>query len=67
MKRRSNPTGHPIRVTILELLDEDEMTMFELRRELPGEPTIGTIGYHLAVLQEADLVDREDGIFRRAA
>ncbi len=65
MKHKLNATGHPIRVAILDLLDGDEMTMPELWRDLPEEATFATVGYHLAVLQDADLVDRVGGVFRR--
>jgi DNA-binding transcriptional ArsR family regulator len=65
MKHAPNATAHPIRAAILELLDGDEMTMPELWRDLPEEATIATVGYHLAVLQDADLVDRVGGLFRR--
>ena len=66
MKHAPNPTTHPIRAAILELLDDDEMTMPELWRDLPQGATIATVGYHLAVLQDAGLVDRVDGSFRLA-
>jgi DNA-binding transcriptional ArsR family regulator len=65
MKPAPNATAHPIRAAILVLLDGDEMTMPELWRDLLEEATIATVGYHLAVLQDADLVDRVDGLFRR--
>jgi DNA-binding transcriptional ArsR family regulator len=65
MKHAPNPTAHPMRAAILELLDGDEMTMPELWRDLPERVTIATVGYHLAVLQDAGLVDRVDGSFRR--
>ena len=65
MKPAPNATAHPIRAAILVLLDGDEMTMPELWRDLPEEATIATVGYHLAVLQDADLVDRVGGSFRR--
>jgi hypothetical protein len=65
MKRAPNATAHPIRAAILELLDGDDMTMPELWRDLPEDATVATVGYHLAVLQEADLVDRVGGLFRR--
>jgi DNA-binding transcriptional ArsR family regulator len=65
MKRELNATAHPIRAAILELLDGDEMTMPQLWRDLPEDTTIATVGYHLAVLQDADLVDRVGGSFGR--
>jgi DNA-binding transcriptional ArsR family regulator len=65
MKRTPNATAHPIRAAILVLLDDDEKTMPELWRDLPEDATVAAVGYHLAVLQDADLVDRVDGSFRR--
>jgi DNA-binding transcriptional ArsR family regulator len=65
MNPAPNATAHPIRAAILALLDGEEMTMSELWRDLPEEATIATVGYHLAVLQDADLVDRVGGSFRR--
>ncbi|HEY5333389.1 MAG TPA: helix-turn-helix domain-containing protein [Solirubrobacterales bacterium] len=65
MKRASNATAHPIRAAILELLDGDDMTVPEIWRDLPEDATVAAVGYHLAVLQEADLVDRVGGLFRR--
>lgn len=47
--------GHPVRVQILELLNEREASPTELRRRLGG--TLNLINYHLNVLRECECVE----------
>lgn len=48
--------AHPVRVEILELLNEREASPVELKRRLGG--TLNLINYHLKVLQECGCVER---------
>lgn len=47
--------GHPVRVQILELLNEREASPTEMKRRLGG--TLNLIGYHLNVLRECGCVE----------
>lgn len=47
--------GHPVRVQILELLNEREASPTELKRRLGG--TLNLITYHLNVLRECECVE----------
>ena len=47
--------GHPVRVEILEILNEREASPTELRRLLGG--TLNLINYHLKVLQDCGCVE----------
>lgn len=47
--------GHPVRVQILELLNEREASPTEMKRRLGG--TLNLINYHLAVLRGCECVE----------
>jgi DNA-binding transcriptional ArsR family regulator len=47
--------GHPVRVQILEMLNEREASPTEMKRRLGG--TLNLINYHLKVLQECGCVE----------
>lgn len=50
---------HPIRQAILDLLNgEREMTAIEIRDELPEDPPLGVVLYHLRVLCKEGLLRR---------
>jgi DNA-binding transcriptional ArsR family regulator len=65
MEVKQEAKGHPTRAAILQLLSGEEMTPAELRRELPGEPSLSVTGYHLAILLRANLVACFGGVYRR--
>jgi Fe2+ or Zn2+ uptake regulation protein len=50
--------SHSARAAVLDLLAEDkrELSPAEIRAELPGNPDLRSVYYHLRVLEEADLV-----------
>lgn len=57
---------HPVRAAVLAALAEDEREMrpSQIRAELPGEPDLATVAYHLKKLERAGLVDREGDRYR---
>ena len=57
--------AHELRAEIIELLEAFEASTAEIRRELPADPTVETVAYHLAVLEQAGLVERVGGLWRR--
>lgn len=64
MRKPIDPLGHEIRTEIVILLEETEATPREIRGHLPGPPDVQTVGYHLAILERAELVDRIGGVCR---
>lgn len=60
-----DPLGHEIRAEIFDPLGTIEASTDEIRRQLPADPTFGTVAYHLAVLENAGLLDRVGGLWRR--
>lgn len=51
---------HSERAALLDLLAEDdrELSTEEIRAELPGDPDLRNVYYHLRVLEASDLVAR---------
>ena len=64
VRRRERAREHPLRVTLLDLLRDDELAAAELRSRLPGEPPLSMVGYHLRVLQEAEMIGVVGGLYR---
>jgi DNA-binding transcriptional ArsR family regulator len=60
-----DPMQHELRAEIMDLLGEVEASSLEIRRQLPEDPTLETVVYHLAVLEYAGLVERVGGLWRR--
>jgi Helix-turn-helix domain len=61
---RERAREHPLRLTLLDLLQDDELDATELRSRLPGKPPLSTVVYHLWVLQEAGMVGVVGGLYR---
>ena len=61
---RERTHEHPLRVTLLDLLRDDELAAPELRSRLPEKPPLSAVAYHLRVLQEAEMVDAVGGLYR---
>jgi predicted transcriptional regulator len=56
-----------VRAAILAALDgRGEATGEELRAAVPGNPSLGTVNYHLKLLQEAETVGCVGGRYRLA-
>jgi predicted transcriptional regulator len=57
---------HPLRTAILALLAESEeaMSLSQIQAELPHDPALGAVTYHLRVLGEIDLVIATDGHYK---
>jgi DNA-binding transcriptional ArsR family regulator len=66
-QREVKAREHPMRATMLDLLDGEELRSTELRSRLPGDPSLSTVAYHLAVLTEAELVTCVGGLHRLVA
>ena len=64
MRRPIDPLAHDIREEIVMMLEGRELTPADIRRELPAAPSQATVGYHLAVLERARLVERIGGVCR---
>lgn len=60
-----DPLGHETRAEIIDLLGGVEASTKEIRSLLPAGPTIETVAYHLVVLEQAGLVERVGGLWRR--
>ncbi|MBS1886314.1 MAG: helix-turn-helix transcriptional regulator [Actinobacteria bacterium] len=66
MDEQQKAREHPTRTAILLLLlDRTDMTPAELRKAFPDKPSSETIAYHAAVLEQAGLLARVDGLYRR--
>lgn len=65
-QREVKAREHPMRATVLALLDGEELRSTELRSRLPGDPALSQVAYHLAVLTEAELVARVGGVYSLA-
>lgn len=57
---------HPMRAAILALLAKDGRTMStsEIHAELPHEPGLAAVTYHLQVLEQTTLVIAADGYYK---
>lgn len=58
--------AHPVREEIADMLTDRELTPAEIRGNLPAEPTLSTVAYHLAILERAAVVERLGGVCRLA-
>jgi Fe2+ or Zn2+ uptake regulation protein len=59
--REERVRSHSTRSALLNLLAEKErkLTAKEIRAELPGEPDLRSVYYHLRVLEASDLIARD--------
>jgi len=64
--RERRARSHWLRVAILDLLAEEgrELTVAQIRAELPGGPALGSVNYHLRVLGDNSLVVLEDDCYK---
>jgi predicted transcriptional regulator len=64
--RERRARSHSVRAAILDLLAKDacELTASQIRAELPGDPTLVSVNYHLGILADNRLVVEEDDGFR---
>jgi DNA-binding transcriptional ArsR family regulator len=65
-RARERAREHPLRITLLDLLRDDELSAPELRSRLSEQAPLSTVAYHLRVLQEAEMVDVVGGLYRLA-
>jgi Fe2+ or Zn2+ uptake regulation protein len=64
--RERRARSHSTRVAILALLAEDDraLTVPQIRAELPGDPTLRDVYYHLRVLEVTHLLARDGERYR---
>jgi predicted transcriptional regulator len=64
--RERRARSHSTRVAILVLFEEDdrELTVPEIRVELPGDLTLRSLYYHLRVLEVSHLIARDGDCYR---
>ena len=57
---------HPLRAEILTLLAKEnlDMSASQIRAELPHDPALSAVAYHLRVLGETNLVIATDGCYK---
>lgn len=56
---------HPLRFAILAILASGTRTAGGIRHELPENPSLAVLRYHLGVLREAELVSEREEHTRR--
>jgi DNA-binding transcriptional ArsR family regulator len=64
LRQPKDPLDNDLRAEMMTLLDEMEVTTEEVRGYLPGALTLGTVAYHLLVLEQAGLIERVGGVWR---
>lgn len=64
--REQRARGHLVRVAILALLAKDsrELTAAQIRTEVPDDPTLRNVYYHLRILEASRLVAEDEGRYR---
>jgi len=64
--RERRARSHSERVAILEVLAQAgcELTAPQIRGELPGEPMLGYVYYHLRVLTDTGLITAEESSYK---
>jgi DNA-binding transcriptional ArsR family regulator len=55
-RHRERALANPTRLVLLALLAHRELSARELRSQLPDELALTAVVYHLAILQDAELV-----------
>jgi repressor of nif and glnA expression len=66
--REGRAQSHSVRAAILALLATDgcKMTAPQIRVELPGDPTLRSVHYHLRILGARGLVVEDGGFYELA-
>jgi predicted transcriptional regulator len=64
--RERRARNHPVRAEILALLADDgcEPTVEQIQAELPGDPTLRNVYYHLRTLEAGRLIVRDGGRYK---
>jgi predicted transcriptional regulator len=64
-ERERRGRGHALRVAILAVLSEHshELTPAQIQAELPDAPPLGSVNYHLKVLERTRLVSENRGCY----
>lgn len=64
-ERERRGRSHSRRLAILAVLPQDggKLTAAQIRAELPDNPPLGDVKYHLRVLDKTRLVSEDDGLY----